>query len=93
MLQQIERNATDLPAIMSDQQASAGSSMSDEQVINKHSDHQHAPATNQQAPDDTITRQIVCPTSSLRAALKTLLTEYSRPTVLPLRTASGMKFS
>ncbi|KAG9517886.1 hypothetical protein KCV07_g5917, partial [Aureobasidium melanogenum] len=42
---------------MSEQQATVGVLMLDEQVIDKHSDHQDAPATNQQAPDDTITRQ------------------------------------
>ncbi|KAH0386147.1 hypothetical protein KCU92_g2837, partial [Aureobasidium melanogenum] len=42
---------------MSEQQATAGVPMLDEQVIDKHSDHQDAPTTDQQAPDGTITRQ------------------------------------
>lgn len=53
---------------MSDQQASAGASMSDEQVINKHSDYQDAPNTDQQAPKDTTTPRTVCLILSLRAA-------------------------
>jgi hypothetical protein len=53
---------------MSEQQATAGVPMLDEQVIDKHSDHQDAPTTDQQAPDGTITRQTVSLTPSLRAA-------------------------
>ncbi|KAG9945910.1 hypothetical protein KCU85_g6863, partial [Aureobasidium melanogenum] len=42
---------------MPDQQATAGASMHDEQVTNKHPDHQDAPATDQQASDYTTTYQ------------------------------------
>ena len=61
-------NTTDLSAIMSDQQATAGASMHDEQVINKHSDYKDAPANDQRAPGDTTTHPIVCYTTSSRAA-------------------------
>ncbi|KAH0279448.1 hypothetical protein KCU91_g1742, partial [Aureobasidium melanogenum] len=43
---------------MSDQQATAGASMHDEQVINKHSDYKDAPANDQRAPGDTTTHPI-----------------------------------
>lgn len=52
---------------MPDQQATAGASMHDEQVTNKHPDHQDAPATDQQASDYTTTYQAVCCISSSRA--------------------------
>ncbi|KAH0351990.1 hypothetical protein KCU81_g2114, partial [Aureobasidium melanogenum] len=42
---------------MPDQQATAGASMHDEQVTNKHPDHQEAPTTDRQASDYTTTHQ------------------------------------
>ncbi|KAK6001281.1 hypothetical protein QM012_002612 [Aureobasidium pullulans] len=50
---------------MFEQQASAGASMSDEQVIDKHSGHQDAPATDHQTSVDTAIPQITpIPTTS-----------------------------
>ncbi|KAH0374063.1 hypothetical protein KCU65_g366, partial [Aureobasidium melanogenum] len=53
----VKHNKTDLQAIMSEQQATAGASMHDEQVIDKQSDHMDTPTTDQQALDGTATRQ------------------------------------
>ncbi|KAG9661300.1 hypothetical protein KCU95_g2576, partial [Aureobasidium melanogenum] len=49
---------------MSDQQARAGASMRDEQVIDKHVAHQDTPATDPQAPVDKTTHPTQTPSST-----------------------------